>query len=62
MTARSKPKYLDAEQGHTCGNCEHCRTDNIYNPGQWGLCTPHDCAVNIRRITTCTDWKEREAA
>ena len=62
MTARSKPRYLDAEQGHTCGNCGKCRTENPYNPAQYGLCSEHDNTVNIRRITTCKDWTEKEAA
>ena len=62
MTARSTPRYLDAEQGHTCGNCDKCYTDNPYNPAQFGLCETHDRTVNIRRITTCGDWKERQTA
>lgn len=62
MTAKSIPRYLNAEQGHTCGNCGECLTENPYNPAQMGLCSAHDRTVNIRRITTCRDWTEKEAA
>lgn len=62
MTARSAPRYLDAANGHTCGNCRLCNIKCPYNPAQMGICEAHDRTVNIRRITTCGDWKERQTA